>query len=237
MPKKADEPHIPDGVVNYNVELLKRGSLEKANLPESIQLKVYHMAGAPSRGRVHLYKSRLMDRYSASVLLYLETLAKTGQLPSEQDIMREIEDDYHNKMFAPNSVGTMQTTHFKRMITKLDGEIEGVTRDELITHLYEMLNTKKKWLINSGVTVNPDGTKTFNKVETDVELTPDEKLRIIDKIAEIRGFTGGPGGFRMPGDISEGKITFEFKKNPPPGTLPEEYKKVAAAVEVKNAGQ
>lgn len=193
----------------------------KDDLPEKVQLEIYHLDGAPSTSATPLciYDGKLMDRHTAICLNYLNHLDR-GEYINVTAAVKLTEDDFGKKLFAASSRHIkMIALNINRMLGKVHCEIE-ISKPELVTMIYKMINEPVVEYVNAGYKVDKkNGGKIFEKRKLKKPLSVSEKRKLIELIAKLEGHIKSDGvrGLLTPPRNMDTEITFKFKKTPPPG--------------------
>ncbi len=216
----ADSQLVKPSEFDFSV-LGKRNRFFKNDLPESVQLKVYHLEGAPRTASTPLckYGGRVMDKHTAICLYYLEHLDRGEYIPATTAV-RLTKDDF-GKFLYPAKTKYIQAIalNVNRILGKIHCEME-ISKPELVTMTHKMLNEPVVEYVNAGYETDGNGGKIFKKRKIKRPLTISEKKGLMEFIAKLEGHIKSDGirGMPiMPPKDMETEITFKFKKSPPPG--------------------
>lgn len=202
--------------------LRNTGNFFKGDLPDKVQMDIYHLEGAPKTRITPLckYKGRYMDKHSAVCLYYLEHL-DSGEFISVTNSIKLASDDYNRKLYPHQSNKHLDRValNINRILGKIHCEME-ISKPELVTMAYKLLNEPKVEYVNAGYESDGNGGKIFKKRKIKKPLTILEKKGLMEFIAKLEGHVSNSDntrGFLTPPKDMETEITFKFKKTPPPG--------------------
>lgn len=191
-----------------------------SQLPKKLWPYVYRISGAPIGQALCIrYQGYIMDRYTAAALLYMDSIRQGAPITLEQAL--QVKDDNGVGAFAEPAGGrdiSKYINSLQRIIDRSYGEM-GVTRDELLEHLWKMLKEGKIVYANAGYDIDENGGKVFKKKEMRVQLNPKEQKEIVELMGKLSGLIGEKGSEVSLGGMGKvslpsgtmGEVTFRWK--------------------------